>query len=172
LKYGIVIFPSKALQDKANSLRKRYDSNYGLIPPHVTLKYPFEANEKEMETFVQALRDIAKDVHPFTLTSGNVSSFYPTNTVIYFKIAPSEALTTLNAKMHEGVFPTTKEYTFVPHLTIGQYLSDAEHADVLGRLRMIDYQYEEVIDRFHLLYELEDGSWTVYETFHLGKECH
>jgi 2'-5' RNA ligase len=171
MKYGIAIFPSKALQDKANSLRKRYDSHYGLIPPHVTLKYPFEAEEHNIKALVKELRDIAKEVKPFTLKSGNVSSFYPTNTVIYFKITPSEELTILNNKMHEGIFPENKEYAFVPHLTIGQNLSDAEHADVLGRLKMLDYQYEEVIDRFHLLYELEDGFWTVYETFHLGKDC-
>ncbi|GGE71470.1 YjcG family protein [Priestia taiwanensis] len=171
MKYGIVIFPSKTLQDKANSLRKRYDSHYGLIPPHVTLKYPFEADEHTTEAIVQELRHIASEVQPFTLTSGNVSSFYPTNNVIYFKIAQSEALATLNNKMHDGVLATEKEYAFVPHLTIGQNLSDAEHADVLGRLKMLDYHYEQVIDRFHLLYQLEDGFWTVYETFHLGKDC-
>ncbi len=58
---------------------------------------------------------------------------------------------------------------FVPHLTIGQGLSDAEHADVLGRLRMKDFYYEQPIDRFHLLYQLENGTWTVHETFRLGK---
>ncbi|MEB8647234.1 hypothetical protein P4G62_25705, partial [Bacillus cereus] len=54
-------------------------------------------------------------------------------------------------------------------LTIGQGLSDAEHADVLGRLRMKDFYYEQPIDRFHLLYQLENGTWTVHETFRLGK---
>jgi 2'-5' RNA ligase len=31
--------------------------------------------------------------------------------------------------------------------------------------------HEETVDRFHLLYQLENGSWTVYETFRLGKDC-
>ena len=41
--------------------------------------------------------------------------------------------------MHSGFFTQEREYAFVPHLTIGQGLSDAEHADVLGRLRMKDF---------------------------------
>ena len=57
--------------------------------------------------------------------------------------------------MHSGLFTQEREYAFVPHLTIGQGLSDAEHADVLGRLRMKDFYYEQPIDRFHLLYQLE-----------------
>ena len=72
--------------------------------------------------------------------------------------------------MHSGFFTQEREYAFVPHLTIGQGLSDAEHADVLGRLRMKDFYYEQPIDRFHLLYQLENGTWTVHETFRLGKE--
>lgn len=32
MKYGIAIFPGKDLQDLANSLRKRYDPKYALIP--------------------------------------------------------------------------------------------------------------------------------------------
>ncbi|EPR29472.1 2'-5' RNA ligase [Geobacillus sp. WSUCF1] len=49
MKYGIVIFPPKRIQDFANSYRKRYDSHYALIPPHITLKYPFEADEEQIK---------------------------------------------------------------------------------------------------------------------------
>jgi len=35
---------------------------------------------------------------------------------------------------------------------------------------MTKIDHEEMVDRFHLLYQLENGSWTVYETFRLGKE--
>ncbi len=38
MKFGVVIFPSKKLQDLANSYRKRYDSHYALIPPHLNVK--------------------------------------------------------------------------------------------------------------------------------------
>ena len=53
-------------------------------------------------------------------------------------------------------------------LTIAQNLSDAEHDDIFGQLRMIGFNEQETIDRIHLLNQLEDGSWTTYETFRLS----
>lgn len=47
MKYGIALFPSKKLQDLVNSYRKRYDTHYALVPPHVTLKTAFEAKTKK-----------------------------------------------------------------------------------------------------------------------------
>ncbi|MGE6308574.1 2'-5' RNA ligase family protein, partial [Bacillus safensis] len=64
----------------------------------------------------------------------------------------------------------TPEYAFVPHVTVAQKLSDDEHSDVLGTLKLRKIDHEETVDRFHLLYQLENGSWTVYETFILGEE--
>ena len=55
MKYGIVLFPSKKLQDIANSYRKRYDPNYALIPPHLTLRTPFEVSEDEISGVVATL---------------------------------------------------------------------------------------------------------------------
>jgi 2'-5' RNA ligase len=170
MKFGIVIFPSKALQDRANNLRKRYDPHYALIPPHITVKAAFEASEEETKNIVKELRTIAFEVKPFKLKVGKVSSFSPVNNVLYFKVEKTPELEELNEKLHTGYFTQTREYAFVPHITIGQKMSDAEHADVLGRLKMIDFSYEQTVDRFHLLYQLDDGTWTVYETFHLGEE--
>ena len=169
MKLGIVIFPSKMIQDKANGLRKRYDPHYALVPPHITLKAPFEAPDEQLEAIVEELHTIANKTNPFTLHVGKVSSFAPVNNVIYFKVEKTPELTFLNEEMHKGFFTQEREYAFIPHLTIGQNLSDAEHADVLGRLRMKDFYYEQPIDRFHLLYQLDNETWTVHETFHLGK---
>lgn len=60
MKYGVVIFPSKKLQDIANSYRKRYDPNYALIPPHLTLRTPFELTDLEAAEVVSTLREYAK----------------------------------------------------------------------------------------------------------------
>ncbi|KKI93677.1 hypothetical protein WQ54_03460 [Bacillus sp. SA1-12] len=171
MKYGIALFPSKKLQDLANSYRKRYDTHYALVPPHVTLKTSFEATDEELTQITRELRNIAEEASPLKLTIKKVSSFAPVNNVIYLKVEPTDELQGLHEKLHNGVLKSQPEYSFVPHITIGQNLSDDEHSDVLGSLRMLDITHEEVVNRFHLLYELENGSWTVYETFLLGKDC-
>ncbi|HZH58372.1 MAG TPA: YjcG family protein [Metabacillus sp.] len=170
MKYGIALFPSKKLQDLANSYRKRYDTHYALVPPHLTLKTAFEAEDNEIEVVAKELRKIAEATEPLHISIKKVSSFSPVNNVIYFKVEPTDELKVLHKKLHTGSLAGQPEYAFVPHITIGQNLSDDEHSDVLGSLKMLEIHHEEVIDRFHLLYQLENGSWTVHETFLLGKE--
>ena len=54
---------------------------------------------------------------------------------------------------------------FLPHITIGQDLTDAELFDVLERLRMEQVHFEETVTRMAVMYELENETWNVYETF-------
>ncbi|WP_046175358.1 YjcG family protein [Domibacillus indicus] len=171
MKYGIVIFPSKSLQDKVNGYRKRYDPHYALIAPHITLKSPFEAKEKEIDRIAEKLRRIAALHQPFSYHVSKVKSFEPVNNVIYFKVDPNETLDSLYDMMHTEEFPGEEPYRFIPHITIGQRLSNDEHSDVYGSLRLDSIDLTETADRFHLLYQLENGSWTVHETFLLGKDA-
>lgn len=170
MKYGVVIFPSKTLQDAANSYRKRYDTHYALIAPHLTLKETFEASESEIKEISQELEKVAKATEPFNLNVTKVSSFSPVNNVLYFKIEKSEALENLYERLHTGSLSQESPYAFVPHITIGQGLSDDEHLDVYSQLKLVDVSHSEVADRFHLMYQLDNDTWTVYETFRFGKE--
>lgn len=170
MKFGIGIFPSKKIQDLANSYRKRYDPHYALIPPHLTLKDAFEESEEKISDITNTLQKIATETNPFQLKINKFSSFQPVNNVIYLKVEPSNELSLLHQLVNEKMGGHQSEYSFVPHITIGQKLSNDEHSDVLGTLRMMQINHEQTVDRFHLLYQLENGSWTVYETFRLGKE--
>ncbi|MBS4172072.1 YjcG family protein [Bacillus sp. FJAT-49736] len=169
MKYGIAMFPSKKLQDLANSYRMRYDPHYALIPPHLTLKASFELSDGEIDKVSEKLNQIAKNHQPLHVQISKVSSFQPVNNTIYFKVDSSPELMNLHKNLQEEL-PGNEEYAFVPHITIGQKLSNDEHSDVFGQLRMLGINHEEIIDRFHLLYQLDNGAWTVYETYHLGKE--
>ncbi|MBM7647513.1 2'-5' RNA ligase [Bacillus ectoiniformans] len=171
MKFGVVIFPSKKLQDLVNSYRKRYDPHYSLIPPHLTLKGPFEADENDMDALADKLKVIAKKYQPFTYQVSKVKSFQPVSNVVYLKVDPHETLSALNEEMQSDEFPKNdEEFAFVPHLTVAQSLSNAEHHDVYNSLNMLSIEEEEKVDRFHLLYQLENGAWTVYETILLGRE--
>ncbi|GIN64383.1 putative phosphoesterase YjcG [Robertmurraya siralis] len=170
MKYGIVIFPSKALQDKANSFRKRYDPHYALIPPHITLKSTFEVNDVDIKDIADQLHQTAQRFAPFQIKVTKFSSFQPVNNVIYMKIIPEPEIVDLHEAVNAVIADSPSEYSFVPHITVGQDLSNDEHSDVYSSLRLQEINHEETIDRFHLLYQLDNGSWTVYETFRLRKE--
>ncbi len=168
MNFGIAAFPSKKLQDIVNSYRKRYDPHYSLIPPHMTLKSPFEVEEKEIEKVVVKLKEMAASSSAFPLEILKVSTFQPVNNVIYLKVAPNEAIGKLHQKIVEIIPEGQTDLPYIPHITLAQKLSNDEHSDVLGQVSLLNLRHEETIDRFHLLYQLEDGSWTVYETFHLA----
>lgn len=170
MKYGIALFPNKAIQDVANSYRKRYDTHYALIPPHITVKEPFELIDDERDELILDLKKIANKTKPFQISIQKVSSFQPLSNTIYLKVEPVDELTTLHEKLHTGKLPKNREHPFVPHITIGQNMNDVEFSDVYATCRMQKFDLEDTIDRFQLLYQLENGSWTVYETFVFGDE--
>lgn len=168
MKYGIAIFPSKEIQDEANSYRKRYDPHYALIPPHITLKELFEADGAYLNELVDELNNIARETKPIDIEIKKVSSFAPVTNTLYLKVEANEKLNQLVDKMYFGKFPSEMEHPFVPHITIAQKLVHDEFSDVLGSTKMMKFDLKDTIDRFQLLYQLENGSWTVYETFTLG----
>ena len=167
MKYGIVAFPSKKLQDLANTYRKRYDPHYAKITPHMTLKDSFEATDEDINSIVKQLDELAAKYAPLNIHASRISSFFPTTNAIYFRIDPTEQLEAFQHALKEKIpFGETK-HVFVPHITIAQKMTASEHDDIFGQLRMTGVDEKDTIDRIHLLYQLEDGSWTTFETFRL-----
>lgn len=170
MKYGVVAFPSKKLQDLANAYRKRYDPHYALITPHMTVKGVFEANDQEIAEVAKAIQEVTNKHKPFELNVSKVSSFAPITNTIYFKAELNDDLVALHKDLNDNLPGGQPEFAFVPHVTIAQKLASGEHDDIIGQLKMIGVNHTETIDRLHLLYQLEDGSWTVYETFRLDED--
>ncbi|MBA4603446.1 2'-5' RNA ligase family protein [Thermoactinomyces mirandus] len=170
MNYSIVTFPQKKVQDWANSLRKRYDPQYCYIPPHITLKEKFELSDETFEKTVESLERVAKEVREFHVKFNKVSHFYPITNTIYLAIKDKEPLVELHDRINELFEPVKPAHQFVPHLTIGQEMSDDELHDIYGRLRMKEIELETGIDRFHLMYELENGSWSIFQSFLLAKD--
>jgi len=170
MKYGIAMFPSKRLQDVVDSYRKRYDPHYAHIPPRIMLKEPFELEEAQLPTTIKKIQSVASQIEPVKVVIDKIRSFHPISNVIYLKVQKNSNLTKLHYLLNDvdSDFqdPTHK---FVPHITIAEGLADLEHSDILNRMKMVDFYYEETVDCFQLLHQLDNHVWTVYETFHLNK---
>ncbi len=166
LKYGIVAFPSKKMQDLANNYRKRYDPHYAQIAPHMTLKDAFEVDESELKEIVTILSEIASTHAPLVIHASRISSFFPTTNAIFFRIEPTDQLSNIHNALQEQIKYGSPKHVFVPHITIAQKLSASEHDDIFGQLRMIGIDEQETMDSIHLLKE-ENGKWVNIETFKL-----
>lgn len=167
LKYGIVAFPSKDLQDLANNYRKRYDPHFAQIAPHMTLKDAFEATDEELDAIVKKLSIVASHFGPLNIHASRISSFYPTTNTIYFRVEPTEQLTNIHQIIGEKVALGEQKHVFVPHITIAQKLTSSEHDDILGQLRMAGVDVKEEIQQFHLVKE-HNGHWDIVQSFTLS----
>lgn len=165
MNLGISIFPHKSVQDAVNSYRKRYDPHYRLIPPHITLKEKFTAEENELDKIVNKLELVAKETSSFTIRFNKVSHFHPTSPTIYLVPDHSEPLVELHNKIADHFEPVNSPYDFIPHLTIGQKMVEDELHDVYASVKMHKFDLETEVDRFHLMYQLENGCWNVYQSF-------
>jgi 2'-5' RNA ligase len=165
MNFGVAIFPQQRIQKIANSYRKRYDPHYRLIDPHITIIEKFELDETQMASLIPKLEEVAKKNSPFTIEFYKVAHFFPTSPTIYLAIKDHQPLIQLHQdllKVFQSYQPT---YDFIPHLTIGQNLSEEELHDVYGHLRLKDFHFTSTIDQFHLMYQLEDSSWATYRSF-------
>ncbi|EJL41866.1 putative phosphoesterase YjcG [Brevibacillus agri] len=169
MMYSIVIFPSSKVQEVANSYRKRYDPAYALVPPYIRLKEAFDLEEAKLPELVSHLEQVASSTESFTAHFHRVSTFHPTTNVIYLAVQNKEPFHALHEKIVNQCVSEKETYAYVPHLTIGRDLSDDELRDVTGQLSMAKIDLTSEIDRFHLIYQLEDGIWSVYQTFLLKK---
>ena len=68
---GLALIPSKSFQEEVNAYRKRYDTHYAQIMPHITVKSQFEVNDadlasvkEEIETRIKGISSI--DIHVTT----------------------------------------------------------------------------------------------------------
>lgn len=168
MRLGIVIFPTKELQDVANSYRKRYDPHYKLISPHLTLKEAFDASEDEVKEIASKLEMIAKKAKPFSLHFHKVSHFQPTNNVLYFACKDEPKLTELHEMVHKPkILQHERIYDFIPHITIGQKMAEAELNDVYSQLRMENFDFNVDVKQFHLVHQLENKTWSIYQSYTL-----
>ncbi|WP_414043592.1 YjcG family protein [Macrococcus animalis] len=169
MKLGIVLYPSKSYQDEINKYRKRYDSHYALITPHITIKEAFEVEESDIDVVTEKLKDIATSIQPIEINVEKASDFAPTQNVIYLKVTPNDNLVKLYELLNDGTFYGKNEYPFVPHFTIGQGFTSQEFEDLKGQLSMTDVKHTEIIDTLSLCYQLDNETWNVKETFKLGE---
>lgn len=166
MKYGIAVFPSKEVQDIANSYRKRYDPHYTLIQPHVTIREQEEWDDARLRQAVAHLEQITLAMAPFSFVFNRFSTFYPVNHVIYMAPEHPQPLVDCHNRVCSGALAESdKRYSYTPHLTVGQEMTSDELHDIISSLRNRPLSFPVRVDRLHLLYQTDNRAWTAYQTF-------
>ncbi|MWC27402.1 2'-5' RNA ligase family protein [Paenibacillus sp. MMS18-CY102] len=167
MEYGLAAFPSKVVQQFANSLRKRLDPKYGLISPHMTIRESECWNDEQLAAVRVHLDQFTSTIAPIAVRINRVSSFFPASHVIYLALEKPDPIIALHQAVCTGPLTLANviPYTFTPHITIGQNLAPDELHDAYGGLRMHTLDFPMEIKALHLLQRTIHGNWTLYETF-------
>src|SRR5699024_7810871 len=166
MKCGIVIYPSENIQTEINNLRKRYDPEYPLIKPHITLKTRFDIDKNSLKILIDELVELTKDIEPFKINIKKISSFHNVYNKIYTKIEQNDKLEKIYNDLYKGIVTKEKFTTFVPHITIAQNLNHDEFVDIYTSLSMQKYDFEDTINKLNIIYELSDGTLNTYKCFY------
>ena len=127
-------------------------------------------DQQQVDPLTQELDRIAGSIEPFTIDITRVKHFHPTSPTLYLAIEEGASLLTeLHKRIQELFENQHMPYDYIPHLTIGQKMDEEELHDVFSSLHSKRFNLKSNIDRFHLMYQLENQSWTIYQTFLLKR---
>lgn len=169
MKIGLALIPSQSFQNEVDGYRKRYDTEYARIMPHITIKPHFELKETELDSFKDEVKQTLDGFKPVEVHVTKASSFKPTNNVIYFKVEKTEELENLFNTFNTESFYGKAEHPFVPHFTIAQGLTSQEFEDIFGQVKLAGVDHRETIDELSLLHYNEDEDrWNIVDSFKLA----
>ena len=142
-KRDILIFPKFENIDKIQEIRNRYDKLANLIPPHITLAFPFRDKISDMD-LIDQLSIILKTFSPFNVIFSGIT--LSTDNYIYLNcIKGKEKIIELHNKIYQEIlFPRSQQsIKYVPHITLGQSNDIQEFSN-------FNYQFKTLIDEISI----------------------
>ena len=139
----ILIIPNFEYIEEIQEIRKKYDELYKIIPPHITLAFPFEDKISNEDLKIK-LKELLKDVKPFKVRckgvsleeDKNVETFY-----IFLNILEGkEIIKDLNKKIYTEILNKPIIENYKPHITFGNTNNPNENIE-------LDKEFETVVDR-------------------------
>lgn len=132
-KRDILIFPKFDNIDKIQEIRQKYDELYSIIPPHITLAFPFKSEITNHE-LKEKLQNVLAEFKPFKITCSGISwkedkkvnKFY----IFLNIIEGSETLKSLHEKIYAEVLNKNKITDYTPHITIGATANKNENIEL------------------------------------------
>ncbi len=117
---AIHIFPGFSNLHSINAIRAKYDPLADLIPPHVTLVFPFESNIST-EVLEEHLHESTVGSHPFRIVLTGITGAEGEYLFLNVKVG-NDQIIQLHDKLYSGLL---KQYlyrslTYTPHLTVGR----------------------------------------------------
>lgn len=143
LKRDILIFPKFNNIELIQNIREKYDRLYMLVPPHITLVFPFTDDISNEDLYIK-LKELIKDTKKFNVKFKGLS-LSDDNFIFLNCVLGSKNIIDLHDKIYNNILPThlKKNIKYIPHITLGK-------SNNIENLKDFDYEFETIIDEISL----------------------
>jgi len=168
---ALAIFPSAEISQTIDRWRRVYDPYVALIPPHITVVYPLGISPQVWPEvrpiFIQSLAQF----QPFQVKITTLNSFFSPQMVLWLQPEENEVISCLHTVLEErfpGFIPRGP-LTFVPHLTLGFFVSrkklEQAQYKISREFKSMEFTVEELVYA-----ALGEGKrWELVDHLPLGK---
>ena len=149
--YALVHYP-KLDTSLIDQLRQKYDPQFGLIDPHITVMFPVR-DSIDGNGLVTHLERVLSDCKAFPIRIQGLQRSWDDCLFLLVREGSSE-IVRLHNRIYTGVLAGYKntDIKFVPHLTLGAFGKDADrYAQALSAAKALALDYSCVMDKLDLV---------------------
>ncbi|MDB5084750.1 MAG: 2-5 ligase superfamily, partial [Bacilli bacterium] len=146
MKRSILIFPQFENRALLTQIRERYDPLACLIPPHVTLVFPF-VSELSTDEIMRHLQQCLSTARPFSLVLQGITG--SAGNYLFLNVKRGlDALIDIHDRLYTGTLKQhlNRDYSYVPHVTVGKLLSNEEFLKALEETKDFNERFEMTVE--------------------------
>ena len=163
-RYAVVAFLPRTLSEIVAPFREKFDPDYGLVAPHITVVFPFETKQP-LEEVADQIKAETQDQQVIPVHLDSIGDFYPKAPVIYWSVRKNSQLTELYFRLYSRLGMAIPYKQFIPHVTVAKEISP--HRLIIVKEQIASYLAREKFQAgsVDLLTPLVDGKWVSVRTF-------
>jgi 2'-5' RNA ligase len=165
---GVIITIPEPHASVLSGWRRRVGDKRGeLIPPHVTLLPPTPIERDELPAVRSHLLKAAESAAPFSMHLFGTGTFRPLSPVVFVGVARGIGdCELLEQSVRSGPLLRELEFTYHPHVTVAQDISDEQLDEAYDGLSSFVARF--AVEHFSLFERAPDGVWSRQEDYRLG----
>ena len=142
-KRDILIFPKFKNINNIQKLRNKYDPLANLIPPHITIAYPFSDNISNKE-LIKKLTNLLKNFNPFTIIFKGIS-LSKDNYIFLNCIQGNQEIIELHNEIYKQIIPShlKNSIKYIPHITLGK-------SNNIEDLDSFNHEFKTIVDEISI----------------------
>lgn len=143
----ICIFPHFDNMKLIDELRQKYDSLHNLIPPHITLVFPFRSHIST-EDLITHIKEAIIPIRPFELILQGITGNQ--NQYLFLNVKKgNDEMIKLHDRLYTGILEQNlnRNVSYLPHMTVGRIHNKEQFVKVIDVTKDFNYKFSTIISQ-------------------------